>query len=98
MEDLSRSRGEPVRYADYGSVVEMIDQELLDILRCPETHAKLRVLDPALVDALNRRIRDGKLKNRRGDLVTEPIEGGLIREDGLYVYLIRDGIPDMIVE
>ena len=76
----------------------MIDQQLLNILACPETREAVSLADGALVESLNRKIEAGQLVNRAGEKVTEPIDGGLVREDGRYLYVIRDGIPVMLVE
>ena len=76
----------------------MIDQQLLNILACPETHEAVALADEALVNAVNRKIEAGQLLNRAGDKVTEPIDGGLVRADGRYLYAIREDIPIMLVE
>ena len=76
----------------------MIDPQLLDILACPETHEAVWLADEVLVDSVNRKIEAGQLVNRAGEPVTEPIDGGLVRADGRYLYAIRDGIPVMLVE
>jgi len=76
----------------------MIDKELLEILACPETKEGVVLADQPLVDAVNAAIRTGTLKNRGGETVTEPIDGGLVREDGKYLYAIRDEIPIMLID
>ena len=76
----------------------MIDQQLLDILACPETREAVSLADEALIESLNRKIDEGQLVNRAGEKVTEPIDGGLVREDGRYLYVIRNDIPIMLVE
>ena len=76
----------------------MIDQELLDILACPETKEGLSVADQSVVDKINEKIKAGELKNRGGEAVTEPIDGGLVRDDGKYLYAIRDEIPIMLID
>jgi uncharacterized protein YbaR (Trm112 family) len=76
----------------------MIDQALLDILVCPETKTPVALADAALVDAVNQAIAGGGLRNKGGETVTEPIGGGLVREDGKLLYPIRDDIPVMLVE
>lgn len=76
----------------------MVDQQLLDILACPETREAVSLADAALVESLNRKIEAGQLTNRAGETVTEPMDGGLVREDGRVLYVIRSGIPVMLVE
>ena len=76
----------------------MIDKELLDILACPETKEGLTVADRSVVDKINEGIKNGTLKNRGGETVTEVIDGGLLREDGKYVYAVRDEIPIMLID
>ncbi|MGQ4809028.1 hypothetical protein NKDENANG_02424 [Candidatus Entotheonellaceae bacterium PAL068K] len=75
-----------------------ISKELLDILACPETKQPLALADSALLDSLNERIRQGQLTNRGGAQVTESIDGGLVREDGRYLYPIRDEISIMLID
>ncbi|MBI4081367.1 MAG: hypothetical protein HY423_02025 [Candidatus Lambdaproteobacteria bacterium] len=76
----------------------MIDPALLEILVCPETRSSLRLAEPALVEAVNRAVARGALVSRGGQPIAEPIEGGLVREDGRCLYPIRDDIPIMLVE
>jgi uncharacterized protein YbaR (Trm112 family) len=62
-----------------------VDKELLEILCCPLTHQALRVADEAtLVRATVKASR----------LISE----GLIREDGMILYPITDGIPLLVPE
>lgn len=76
----------------------MIDKELLEILVCPENHTRLQLAEEPLVAKLNGAIAAGEVTSRGGEKVTEPIDGGLVREDGKLLYPIRDGIPVMIVD
>ena len=76
----------------------MLDPELLDILVCPETRAPLRMADDDLLRALNRAVEGGAVRNRRGELLTDPVTAGLVREDGAVLYPIRDGIPIMLID
>ena len=77
---------------------KMVDQELLDILVCPETKQPVRVADEALLARLNIAIADGAVKNRGKKPVTEPVPAGLVREDGLLLYPVRDDIPIMLID
>ncbi len=76
----------------------MIDEELLQILACPETKEPVRLADQELVERVNAAIAAGNLKNQGGETVSEAIDGGLVREDGARLYPIRDEIPVMLVE
>jgi uncharacterized protein len=77
--------------------MNMLDQELIDILACPETKEPVRLADDDLVRRVNSAIAAGKLTNREGQAVDEPIDAGLLREDGKYLYPVRDDIPVMLV-
>lgn len=76
----------------------MVDQSLLDILVCPETKQPLSVADAALLDRLNAAIRQGGIRNRGGQAVSEPIDEGLVRKDGSVLYPVRDDIPIMLID
>lgn len=75
-----------------------IDAELLQILVCPENRTPLTEADAGLLERLNAAIDKGVLKNREGKLVDERIDGGLIRQDGEYVYPVREEIPIMLID
>ncbi len=76
----------------------MLDPELLDILVCPETRTPLRMAGDDLLTALNRAVEGGTVRNRGGELLTDPVTAGLVREDGAVLYPIRDGIPIMLID
>ena len=76
----------------------MIDQELLEILVCPETKEPVHLADAALIERVNARIAAGQLTNRGGAKLEKAIDGGLVRADGAYLYPIDDGIPIMLID
>lgn len=76
----------------------MIDQELLEILACPEDKSPVRMAEAAELERLNGAIRAGSVKNRGGEPVTEELEAGLVREDGKFLYPIREDIPIMLID
>ncbi len=76
----------------------MINPELLEILVCPEDKTSLHEADGDLITRVNAAIASGTLKNIAGDVIAERIEGGLIREDGQRLYIIRDDIPVMLID
>ena len=76
----------------------MIDKDLLEILACPEDKTPVALAEQPLVDDLNKKIEAGEIKNRGGEVVENKMDGGLVREDGAYLYRIEDGIPIMLID
>jgi uncharacterized protein YbaR (Trm112 family) len=75
-----------------------ISPDLLEILVCPETRQPVAEAGSEVIAKLNAEIEAGRLRNRGGDEVSDPIVEGLLREDGKILYLIDDGIPVMLIE
>jgi len=65
-------------------------------LVCPTDHTPLKNADEKLVAKVNRAIASGKVMNRAGHAVEQPIDGGLVGEDGTFLYPILDGIPVLL--
>ncbi len=76
----------------------MIKPEMLAIFCCPETHEGLSMADADLLAKINQKIAGGQLKNRAGEIVKEPIESGLVRADGKFLYLIRNDLPVLLID
>ena len=76
----------------------MIDRDLLDILACPENKTPVKLADQPLIDAINSAIEKGEVKNRGGQKIEQPIDGGLVREDRIFLYPIQDAIPVMLID
>lgn len=76
----------------------MIDKDLLQILACPETHQPLEEAGAALIQRINDKIRASAARNKAGVAVKDPLEAGLVRQDGQIVYPIRDGIPVLLID
>lgn len=76
----------------------MISKELLDLLVCPENKTPVALIDVAAVAKVNEAIQAGTVSNRVGDTVDEAIDGGLLREDRAYLYIVRDDIPVMLID
>ena len=76
----------------------MISNELLSILRCPETKQDLSVAEESLIEKLNRSIAKRELKNRAGKIIGQQFEGGLVREDKKFLYPVRSDIPVMLLD
>ena len=75
-----------------------IDQELLDILVCPESRQPLTRAEHALLARLNDEIRGRRLRNRGGGIVESEIGEALVREDGKFLYVVDDDIPIMLID
>ncbi len=75
-----------------------IDAKLLDILCCPETKQDLKLADEKTINDLNGLIEKNELKNRIKQPVEKKLDGGLIREDGKYLYPIIEEIPILLID
>ena len=78
--------------------MDIIDPELLEILVCPESRQPVKLAGEALVERLNVAQSEGKLKNRAGRKVEQPMQAGLIRDDRAFLYPIIDDIPVMLID
>lgn len=73
-----------------------MDQDFLNMLRCPMTRQPLRLAAPAELAHVNAAIRTGGLKNRGGESVAKELQAGLVPEGGLVVYPILEDIPILL--
>ena len=80
------------------STATAVDPELLAILRCPESLQPVRLAEEATVQRLLQQARQGALNNLQGSKVPADFEALLVREDGKRGYLVRDGIPVMLID
>ena len=75
-----------------------IDKDFLSILRCPASHAAVRLLAPEEIAAVNGAIAQGVLTYVDGAPVEEALSEGLVTDDGRTIYRVDDDIPVMLVE
>ena len=76
----------------------MISDELLKLLVCPEDRTRLTPASADVVEAANRMIGAGALRNRLGRVVERHLDGGLVRADGKLLYPIVDDLPIMLID
>ncbi|MEL6180403.1 MAG: hypothetical protein AAFS10_15700 [Myxococcota bacterium] len=70
---------------------------LFERLRCPVTQQRLSTADPELIARLNEAIQAGTLTQSNGTPIREPLQGGLVREDGTLLYPLRRTLPVMLL-
>ena len=75
-----------------------VNGKLLEILCCPVSKSPLTVLGQRKLEKLNLAIANGEALFVGGDKVTEPLQEGLITEDGKVIYPVQDDIPILLEE
>lgn len=74
-----------------------MDNALLELICCPETHQPLQIADAETLAEINRRIAGG-VATTGGRAITAPLEEALVREDRRVAYAITGGIPVLLAE
>jgi len=77
-------------------MLALINNQLLEMLRCPQDQSPLSRAEQELVRCINGSIAAGQVVNLAGQQVHKPIDGGLVRAAGDVMYLVVDGIPVML--
>lgn len=75
-----------------------VDGKLLEILCCPVSKTPLTVLGPQKLEKLNAAIKNGEALYVGGEKVAEPLQEGLITDDGKVIYPVQDNIPILLEE
>ena len=71
-------------------------KSLLQILTCPVTLKGVALAKDRQLEELNAAIKAGKVTNRSGDTLSDPLAEALISDDGKFAYPVADGIPVLI--
>lgn len=87
---LPQQEGEGLRIHDRSRVIA--------VACLPRESHPLKIANEDLIGRLNQAIASGVVKDRGGEPVQAPIEGGLVREDGTVLYPIIDAVPVMLVD
>lgn len=77
-------------------ITALIDDQLLEMLRCPQDHSALSRADPDVVAKANQAIAAGRLTNIAGQKLEKEIDAGLMRAAGDVMYPVVDEIPVML--
>lgn len=75
-----------------------LSPDLLTMIRCPVTQSNLSEIDSERVETLNDLIEQKRLVNRIGEIVVQPIDGGLVNEEGTLLMPVRGGIVTLIAD
>ena len=75
-----------------------VDGKLLEILCCPVSKTPLTVLGQEKLNQLNNAIESNEALYINGETVTEPLQEGLITQDGKVIYAVQDDIPILLEE
>ena len=75
-----------------------VNGKLLEILCCPVSKTPLIVLGQRKLEKLNQAIETGDALYVDGEKVTDPLQEGLITEDGKVIYAVQDDIPILLEE
>jgi uncharacterized protein YbaR (Trm112 family) len=73
-----------------------MDKRLLGISCCPVTHKGLSLARADLLKKVNGAISAGRVANREGETVSDPLREALVTDDGKLLYPVRDGIPVLL--
>ncbi|MCH1494449.1 MAG: Trm112 family protein [Rubripirellula sp.] len=76
----------------------MLTEEVLELLQCPLTGKKLSFAPDQMILKVNEAIANGNARDRIEQKVSQKIDGGLVTEEGVWLYPIREEIPTLVVE
>ena len=76
----------------------MISDELLALLRCPQTMQTLAMASPGQLAQIEAARVAGTLRDWAGNPVSEPVSAGLVRADGTLFFPVHDGIPLLLLD
>ena len=75
-----------------------VEGKLLEILCCPVSKTPLTILGQEKLGKLNNAIESGEALYVNGEKVSDPLQEGLITEDGKVIYAVQDDIPVLLEE
>jgi uncharacterized protein YbaR (Trm112 family) len=75
-----------------------IDDEILTLIRCPETLSRLHWADDLTLATVNNAIEAGRIVNQADESVTRKVTSGLVNEARSLLYPIQAGIVVLVVD
>ncbi len=75
-----------------------MDKRLLELLCCPVARTAVRVAERAELDALNRAIGAGGVRNAGGTIIDRPLPAALVTVDRARAYPVVDDIPVILAD
>ena len=75
-----------------------LNPELVGVLACPETHEPVTLASEAQLQQLREAIAAGTARRRDGSEIEPDFEGALLSHGGKVAYLVRDGIPNLLID
>ena len=76
----------------------MLTEEVLELLQCPLSGKKLSLASDQMILRVNEAIANGDARDRIEQKVSQKIDGGLVTDEGVWLYPIREEIPTLVVE
>ncbi|MGI9471308.1 MAG: Trm112 family protein [Rubripirellula sp.] len=76
----------------------MIDQKLIEMLRCPIDGNRLEMAENALLQRLNDAIGRGDLRDRMDQKITQSLDAALINRESNRGFPVRGGIPSLVAD
>ena len=75
-----------------------MNQDFIALLVCPESRMPVRSAPDAIIKRINAGISSGQVRNRAGNHLKMPLVEALIRQDGVLIYPVENGIPNLLID
>ena len=75
-----------------------LSESFLKMIRCPISKSSLALASESQLNALNQKIAKGDVTDRLGRALKNPIESGLVNEDGSLFFPIQGGIIKLVTD
>ena len=76
----------------------MIDEKMIEMLRCPIDGNRLEMAEKSVTQRLNDAIKRGELRDRMDQKITRELDATLVNHASNRAYPIRGGIPSLVAD